>query len=305
MSFDVAAEAYDGFMGRFSRLLSGQMADLASVRAGQRVLDVGCGTGALTGELVERLGPSGVAATDPSEPFVAATRARNPGVDVRRAPAERLPFGDTSFDAALAQLVVHFMQDPFAGLTEMRRVTRPDGVVAACVWDHGGSQGPLRLFWDAAREMDPDVDDESHRAGTREGQLAELFRAAGLRVVEGTALSVRLEHATFEAWWEPFTRGVGPAGAYLASLDDDPRIGAARPVPAPGFGGAIRNDGRGVGRARPCVGRPPHLIAMAGGACSNPFGRARSPDRMPGARAPRPPATRQREALPGNRAPGV
>lgn len=223
MSFDVAAEAYDGFMGRFSRLLSGQMADLASVRAGQRVLDVGCGTGALTGELVKRLGPSGVAATDPSEPFVAATRARNPGVDVRRAPAERLPFGDNSFDAAVAQLVVHFMTDPLAGLTEMARVTRRDGVVAACVWDHGGSQGPLRLFWDAARAMDPDVDDESHRPGTREGHLAELFRAAGLRVVEGATLSVRLEHATFEAWWEPFTRGVGPAGAYLASLDDDRR----------------------------------------------------------------------------------
>jgi len=121
-----AAEAYDSFMGRFSRPLSGQMADLASIRAGQRVLDVGCGTGALTGELVERLGPSGVAATDPSEPFVAATRARNPGVDVRRAPAERLPFGDKSFDAALAQLVVHFMRDPVAGLTEMGRVTRRD-----------------------------------------------------------------------------------------------------------------------------------------------------------------------------------
>jgi SAM-dependent methyltransferase len=148
---------------------------------------------------------------------------RNSGVDVRQAPAERLPFGDKSFDAALAQLVVHFMQDPFAGLTEMGRVTRRDGVVAACVWDHFGSQGPLRIFWNAARAMDPDVDDESHRPGTREGQLAELFRAVGLRAVEGATLSVRLEHATFEAWWEPFTRGAGPAGAYLASLDDDRR----------------------------------------------------------------------------------
>ena len=223
MSFDVAAEAYDGFMGRFARRLSGQMADLASVRAGQRVLDVGCGTGALTGELVGRLGPSAVAAADPSEPFVAATRARHPGVDVRQAPAELLPFADKSFDATLAQLVVHFMKDPIAGLTEMGRVTQPDGVVAACVWDHGGSQGPLRLFWDAARAMDPDVDDESHRPGTREGQLEVLFQAAGLRNVEAMTLSARLEHATFEAWWEPFTRGVGPAGAYLASLDEDRR----------------------------------------------------------------------------------
>ncbi len=223
MSFDVAAEAYDDFMGRYSRLLSGQLADLASIREGQRVLDVGCGTGALTGELVARLGPAAVAAVDPSEPFVVATRARHPGVDVRQAPAERLPFPAGAFDAALAQLVVHFMKDPIAGLTEMARVTRRDGVVAACVWDHGGSNGPLRLFWDAARALDPDVDDESHLPGTRMGHLAELFDAAGLREIEATAFPVRLEHPTFDAWWEPFTRGVGPAGAYLASLDADRR----------------------------------------------------------------------------------
>ncbi len=219
MSFDVAAEAYDGFMGRYSRLLSRQLADLATVRGGQRVLDVGCGTGALTGELVGRLGPTGVTAVDPSEPFVAATRARYPGVDVRQAPAERLPYPDQAFDAAVAQLVVHFMKDPVAGLIEMARVTRRDGVVAACVWDHGGGQGPLRLFWDAARELDPNVDDESHLPGTREGHLAELFEAAGLRGIETAALSASLEHLTFESWWEPYTRGVGPAGAYLASLD--------------------------------------------------------------------------------------
>ena len=224
MSFDVAASAYDGFMGRYSRLLSGQMADLASVQPGQRALDVGCGTGALTGELVLRLGPSCVTAVDPSDSFVAATRSRHPGVEVLRATAESLPFPDGTFDATVAQLVVHFMEDPIAGLTEMARVTRSGGVVAACVWDHGGSQGPLRLFWDAARDLDPDVDDESRRPGTHAGHLARLFRAAGLRDVQGTTLSVRLEHATFETWWEPFTRGVGPAGAYLTSLDGYRRV---------------------------------------------------------------------------------
>ena len=223
MSFDVAADAYDAFMGRYSRLLSGQLADFASVRSAQRVIDVGCGTGALTGELVARLGSGSVAAVDPSEPFVAAMRTRYPGVDVRHASADRLPFADDAFDAAVAQLVVHFMKDPVAGLAEMARVTRRDGVVAACVWDHGGSQGPLRLFWDAARALDPDVDDESDLPGTREGHLAELFEAAGLGRVEATGLSVSLEHATFDAWWEPFTHGVGPAGAYLASLDPDRR----------------------------------------------------------------------------------
>ena len=218
MSFDVAAEAYDRFMGRYSLLLSPQLADLAKVRAGQRVLDVGCGPGALTAELVTRLGPAAVAAVDPSEPFVAAARARNPGVDVRRSSAERLPFPDGAFDAALAQLVVHFMSDPVAGLAEMARVTRLDGVVVACVWDHGGGRGPLSVFWQAARELDPEVDDESQLAGAREGHLAELFEAAGLDEIEQTTLSASLEHQSFEAWWEPFTRGVGPAGSYVTSL---------------------------------------------------------------------------------------
>jgi SAM-dependent methyltransferase len=221
--FDVAAEAYDGFMGRYSRLLSSQLADLAGVRAGQRVIDVGCGTGALTAELVGRLGPAGVAAVDPSESFVEATRQRYPGADVRHAPAEELPYPDGAFDAALAQLVVHLMKDPVAGLAEMRRVTRPDGVVAACVWDHAGSQGPLRLFWEAARRLDSEVDDESTLPGTREGHLGELFEAAGLRDVGATALTVTLEHSTFDSWWEPFTHGVGPAGAYLASRDAQQR----------------------------------------------------------------------------------
>jgi SAM-dependent methyltransferase len=221
VSFDVSAETYDRFMGRYSLLLSPQLADLAGVRRGQRVLDVGCGPGALTAELVTRLGPTAVAAVDPFEPFVAATRARNPGVKVLQASAESLPFPDQAFDAALAQLVVHFMSDPVAGLAEMARVARRNGVVAACVWDHGGGQGPLSLFWQAARELDPQVDDESQLAGAREGHLAELFEAAGLYDIEETALSASLEHPSFAEWWEPFTRGVGPAGSYVASLDAD------------------------------------------------------------------------------------
>ena len=217
----MAADDYDRYMGRYSRLLSPQLADFAGVRSGQRVLDVGCGPGALTSELVARVGPAAVAAVDPSASFVAAARERHPGVEVVQASADQLPFPARTFDAAIAQLVVHFMPDPNKGLAEMGRVTRRGGVVAACVWDHAGDLGPLSLFWRPARDLDPQVDDESELPGVREGHLAELFEAAGLHEVEEAVLWVSLEHATFDAWWEPFTKGVGPAGSYLASLGAD------------------------------------------------------------------------------------
>jgi SAM-dependent methyltransferase len=206
-------------MGRYSVLLAPQLADFARVALDQRVLDVGCGPGALTAELVTRLRADLVSAVDPSETFVAATRERHPGVNVQLASAEQLPFADQTFAGVLAQLVVHFMKDPRQGLSEMVRVTRPGGVVAACVWDHAGGQGPLSLFWDAARELDSEVEDESHLAGAREGELPRLFHAAGLREIDETALTVSLEHSSFDDWWEPFTLGVGPAGNYTAGLD--------------------------------------------------------------------------------------
>ena len=206
-------------MGRYSVPLASPFTDFAGVRAGQRVLDVGCGPGALTAELVGRLGADFVSSVDPSEPFVAAARDRLPGVDVRLASAERLPFADETFDAALAQLVVQFMADPVMALGEMARVTRAGGVVAACVWDHAGGQGPLSVFWEAARGSDPDVEDESQRVGAHAGELARLFHTVGLREIQETTVSARVEHASFEAWWEPFTLGVGPAGAYTAGLD--------------------------------------------------------------------------------------
>jgi SAM-dependent methyltransferase len=219
VSFFVAAESYDRFMGRYSVPLAPQMADLAGVESGQNVLDVGCGPGALTSELVQRVGAPNVSAVDPSEQFVDAARERHPGVDVRRAAAEDLPFADETFDAALAQLVVHFMADPVAGLREMARVTRPGGVVCASVWDFAGDQTPLTPFWTAARELDPKARDEAGVPGAGEGQLPELFAKAGLSEVEEKPLQVRVEHATFEEWWQPFTLGVGPAGAYAAGLD--------------------------------------------------------------------------------------
>jgi SAM-dependent methyltransferase len=217
----VSADAYDRFMGRYSVPLAGEFADFARLDGIATVLEVGCGPGALTGELVRRMGAEQVTAVDPSEPFVAATAARYPGVEVTQASAEDLPFEDGRFDAALAQLVVHFMADPVGGLGEMARVTRREGVVAACVWDM--SVGPLGSFWEAARQADPDAPAEQGRPGTREGHLAELFAAAGLAEVEDGVLTVAAEHPTFEDWWEPFTLGVGPVGVYLANLDPDRR----------------------------------------------------------------------------------
>jgi SAM-dependent methyltransferase len=221
--FAVAADAYDRFMGRYSVRLAPSFADFAGIAPGQRVLDVGCGPGALTTELVHRLGAADVAAVDPSEQFVAAARERHPGVDVRVAAAEELPFPDGWFDAALAQLVVHFMEDPVRGLAEMARVTRDGGAVAACVWDHAGGQTPLAPFWEAVHQLDSNATDESGLAGGHEGHLTELGKKAGWHDIEEIALPVSVEHATFEDWWEPFTLGVGPAGVYVTSLDGERR----------------------------------------------------------------------------------
>jgi SAM-dependent methyltransferase len=223
MSFSVAAEDYDRFMGRYSIPLAQRFADFAGVASGVRVLDVGCGPGALTRELVGRLGPDAVTAVDPSESFVAAARERLPGVVVQQAAAEQLPFQDDRFDAALAQLVVHFMSDPGAGLREMCRVTRVGGTIAACVWDHAGGRGPLSPLWDAARELDPSVEGESFLAGARQGHLAELFESAGLHEIRSGVLEVAVQHPTFDEWWEPFTLGVGPAGGYVLGLDPSER----------------------------------------------------------------------------------
>jgi SAM-dependent methyltransferase len=223
VSFEVSADAYARFMGRYSEPLAAEFAALLDLRDGQRVLDVGCGPGALTRQLVRHLGLAAVSAVDPSESFVTAISSGIPGIDARRASAETLPFADDEFDCSVAQLVVHFMTDPVAGLTEMARVTRPDGLIAACVWDHAGGTGPLSVFWRAVAAIDPDARDESGLAGAREGHLAELFAQAGLRQVQATVLTVRVDYGSFAQWWEPLTLGVGPAGNYVARLGPQQR----------------------------------------------------------------------------------
>ena len=215
----MAGEAYDRFMGRYSRLLAADLADWLEVAAGQRAVDVGCGPGALTGVLVERLGADHVAAVDPSSSFVEACRSRFPGVDVRLAAAESLPFDGAGFDVAAACLVVHFMTNPVGGLTEMARVTRPGGRVGATVWDLAGGREPMAPLWQVMRELDPPHPGERGLQGGAAGQLEEIFDRAGLEDVKGVELAVTVTHPTFEEWWEPYTLGVGPAGDHVAGLD--------------------------------------------------------------------------------------
>ena len=220
MSFDVAADAYARFMGRYADPLAELFVDLVldvgRLLPDDRVLDVGCGPGTVTAVLAGRLGSDRVAAVDPSPALVSAARDRFTSVEVHEASAEDLPFGDAEFGAAVAQLVVPFMADPVRGLSEMRRVVRPGGAVAACAWD--AVDGPLAAFWREAEALDPGAASATDLPGAGEGRLPALMRAAGLHDVHATTLEVHVEVPTFEEWWSPFAYGIGPAGEYFASL---------------------------------------------------------------------------------------
>ncbi|QEC46476.1 class I SAM-dependent methyltransferase [Baekduia soli] len=225
MSFAVPAETYDRFMGRYSRRVAPAFARFAGIEAGMRVLDVGCGPGALTGVLAGLVGAPQVAAADPSPGFAAACAARVPGADVRETRAEALPWADATFDAALAQLVVGFMADPEAGVREMARVVAPGATVAACTWDSAGAMRMLDLFWAAALALDPAAPAEAGRVrfGARD-ELHELWSGAGLADVEVQPLDVLAGYEDFDDFWEPLTGGVGPAGEWCASLAPDAQV---------------------------------------------------------------------------------
>jgi SAM-dependent methyltransferase len=220
VTFVVEGDAYDRFMGRYSRELAPRLIEFARIEPTMSVLDVGSGPGALTERLAERVGPELVSAADPSEPFVTACAERVPAADVRQADAEQLPWRDEAFDAALAQLVVNFMRDPHAGVVEMRRVVRPGGIVAACTWDYGDRMEMLRIFWDAARALDPDAPDEGRTMRFRSPEeLEELWRRVGFDDIEMAPLVVETTYADFDDFWQPLTLGVGPAGSYCSSLE--------------------------------------------------------------------------------------
>jgi SAM-dependent methyltransferase len=215
------ADAYDRFIGRYSAVLAPQLVDLGGVGPGQNVLDVGSGPGAVTGELVRRLGPEWVSALDPSEAFVAAVRERYPGVSAHVGRGEALPFPDGSFAAALAQLSVSFMDDPETGLAEMMRVTRPGGVVALCDWAVRTRRNPLDPFWTAVRELNP-----GFRRGRDDVKFVPRYvtlGSLGLRQVERITIRATVRYERFDDLWIPMTDGVGPTARYAKSLDDDGR----------------------------------------------------------------------------------
>ena len=227
-SFRAPGDVYDRFVGRYSPLLAEKMCDAIGVRAGQRVLDVGCGSGALVAELGRRVGPENVTGVDPSQPFVEAARAKAPGARVFVGSAEELPFADDEFGATLSQLVVNFLGDPELGIREMARVTRPAGVVAGCVWDYAAGMTMLRTFWEAAVALDPEraaprIESVTMRFATRT-ELDELWAAAGLRDVETGSIDVEASYDDFDDLWAPFPTGVGPAGAYAASLNAEEQV---------------------------------------------------------------------------------
>lgn len=224
MTFDVAAEKYDRFIGRYAREIVPRFLAFAEIHAltAGPVLDVGCGPGSLTAGLAARFGPRAVSAVDLSEPFLAACRARVPGADVRRASAEALPFPDGTFAAVLAQLVLSFLPDPAKAAAEMRRVARPGGTVAACTFEATGFAA-ARAFWEAAARFDPAAPDDARLPLRRAGELEALFARAGLADVRTTELVVEADYDGFEDFWSPFAYGIGPAASYLVAQPEDRR----------------------------------------------------------------------------------
>ncbi len=221
MTFAVAAEAYDRYIGRYSRALAPRFLEFAGVTSGP-VLEVGCGPGSLTAVLAARFGAVNVAAVDPSESFVAACRERVPGADVRVGSGESLPFVDGAFEGALSQLVLSFVREPDQLTAELSRVVRRDGMVAACTFEANGF-ALVRTFWDAALRLDPKAPDDASIPFRREAELLALWNRAGFREVRTGVIDVETRYADFEDFWSPFAFGIGPAGSYLLAQPADRR----------------------------------------------------------------------------------
>ena len=218
---------YERFMGRWSRLLAPAHIAFAGVKDGDRILDVGTGTGALASALEASTKSSEIVAIDPSEGFLVYARkdAKSNRVHFEVGDAQALQYRDASFDKTMAQLVMNFIPDHEKAIREMRRVTRPGGVVSACVWDYDAGMEMLRFFWDEVVALDPAMapKDERNMKLSREGQLGELWKKAGLVNVQEKPLVIEQAFVSFDDYWGPFLKGAGPGGAYVVSLTEDRR----------------------------------------------------------------------------------
>lgn len=220
------AEAYERFMGRWSRLVASPFVDFTGLPARGRMLDVGSGTGSLAFAIAERIGRAHVVGIDPSKEYVAYATSRNPFPDrasFEVGDAQRLRFPDAGFDAALSLLVFNFIPDPKKALLELRRVTKPGGRLSAAVWDYGAGMRMLRTFWDAAVHLDPGAEklDETHMPLCRAGELSALWRQGGLENVHEQSIDISMRFESFADYWDPFLLGQGPAGSYVRHLDPD------------------------------------------------------------------------------------
>ena len=222
-----ASAGYERFMGRWSRLLAPRYISFAGVKDGQRVLDVGTGTGSAAAAVEASMPASKIVGIDPSEGFItyAQKTAKSTRARFEVGDAQALKFDDASFDHTLALLVMNFIPDHNKAIAEMRRVTRQQGIVSACVWDYDAGMQMLRFFWDEAVALDPAIEpkDERHMKLSRQGQLGDLWKKAGLINIQETPLSIDQAFSSFDDYWGSFTKGAGPGGAYVVSLSEDRR----------------------------------------------------------------------------------
>ena len=222
------ADAYERFMGRWSRLLAPLLVDFARLGDAGKVLDVGSGTGVLSFALAGLKPRSQVVGVDPSKEYVAYANDRNryPGrAQFEVGDAQQLRFADKTFDHSLSLLVFNFIPDRTKALREVMRVTKPGGCIAAAVWGYSEGMRMLRVFWDAALAVDPSFgqSDEGNMPLTHQGELGEFWRQNGLEEVQERPLDITMRFASFADYWDPFLLGQGPAGAYLQKADPQKR----------------------------------------------------------------------------------
>jgi SAM-dependent methyltransferase len=222
------AQAYDRFMGRWSRLVAPLLVDFADVPDSGRVLDIGSGTGSLAFAIAGKSARSQVTGIDPANEYIEYASRTNPfpeRVSFQSGDAQQLDFPDAAFHASLSLLVFNFIPDPGKALQEVRRVTRPGGRITAATWDYGDGMRMLRVFWDAVVSLDPDAEklDEKNMPLCRAGELAKLWTQSGLRNVDEQPLEVTMRFKSFADYWDPFLLGQGPAGNYVRKIDTDRR----------------------------------------------------------------------------------